>query len=623
MRTKLQPLLFFAPILCLVNLSGCRSNFQPIEKPLLSAPSTITTPPLIQKQSASLYQHTEVRPFADDFHLRLKAIEELLAIGAGNAAKESAESINPATLSTLQQMRLNLLYIQILLNFGEAEQAIEKLTFIQPNLFTQEDKIKYFQSQAFAFSLTGNLLESAKSRIELHLLLPEVERSKNQAAIIETLNLLPESALQYAQTNELAGWMSLAKVSQLIDHTEFTSQLRQWRATFPDHPADTSLLAQLNDISHELTQPKAIAILLPESGTFAQAGSAIRAGFMAAYNHANSTTSLRFYNTSQITSSLSLYDLAVTEGAALVIGPLNKESIKNISESPLLSIPVLALNHIDGLKKENLYQFALSPIDDAEQISNKVRLDGYLKVLALVPDNSTGQRINSYFHENIESFGGSLLESQSYNTKDTDFSLTIKKLLNIDESDLRYQQILKIVPTAKYIPRTRQDAQALLLSARSSEARSINPQLKFYQTNNIPVYAMANVYTGQPNPSQDVDLNGITFCDIPWFFVESYSGEMNIDALKDSWQKFTTEYLKLFAMGIDAFDLTSRINDLKYNSFPGASGLLSLTNENRIKRDLVCASFINGKPEIINQVKHTSFSLSRTNNSSHNNVDYN
>jgi outer membrane PBP1 activator LpoA protein len=594
-----------------VNLSGCRTNSHPIETRLPLV--TITRLPLkneLIKASEPLYQHSTSPLTPEEIQVRFQTIEALITSGHDNTAKENADAINPADLSSAQQSQLNLLYAQILLNFGEAEQAIEKLVTIEPNQLEHENKIKYFQSQAFAFALTNNLLESAKSRIELHNLLSEADGEKNQVAIIEILNFLPESALQNAQTNELAGWMSLAKLSKRINQSEFADQLSQWRAAFPDHPANEALLIQSHGISDIPVDSKSMAILLPESGPFAEAGKAIRAGFMAAYNHAKSTHRLQFYDTSQA-SFPNLYNLALADGATFMIGPLDKESIQNLANSTTLSIPLLALNHIEGLQKENLYQFALSPIDDVAQLSNKLRQDGYLNVVTLIPDNASGQRINNYFRENVENFGGSLLETQAYNVKETDLSVTIKKLLNVDESGQRYQEILKIIPAAIYAPRRRQDVQAILLSARNTEARYINPQLKLYNPNSLPVYAMPNIYSGEPNPSQDADLNGINFCDIPWFFNKPNPDGMNISALKESWKNISGEYLKLFAMGIDAFSLISRLNDLKENEYQGVTGLLSLTSENRVKRGLVCASFINGRPEIVNTIGNKFFTDQR------------
>jgi len=609
MRPKYKPPLLCALLPGLLFFSGCAAtnptdaeNMAMQER--LPEHEVLVTQPLIRNdqpgQMVELYQHPSTPSSLEQNQQRLQSVESLIQAGDGNSAKQGADAINSAELPPEQHAQLRLLYAQIQLSFGEAEQAIESLAQIQPQQLNRDNQVKYFQSQAFAYSLTGNLLDSAKSRIELHpLITSPAELEKNQASILETLRLLPDTALQTNQTDVLAGWMSLTIILKNINQPDFDTQISQWRATFPTHPADLSFLDRPQDSPKNAPQAKAIALLLPGSGTFAQAGKAIRAGFMAAYNHADNATkpTLRFYDSEQ-SSPQTLYTQAVAEGAQLIIGPLAKEQIQSLADTVTFNIPVLALNHIPGLQKNRLYQFSLSPLDDAEQITDKAWADGHQKMLLLIPENAPGKRIATYLTEDWQDQGGTVLETQTYNPKETDFSAPIQKLLNLDESEQRYNKILALIPGIKYTPRRRQDADAILLSAYSAEARSINPQLQFYQAGDLPVYAMPTVYTGQVNASLDTDLNKITFCDTPWLFNKAYQGELNMDALKETWKQFPSAYLRLIAMGIDAYNLATRLDNLETDAYPGATGNLSLTADQRIKRQLICAKFMDGQPEI-------------------------
>lgn len=616
MRPKYKPPLLCALLSGLLFFSGCAPTpatdaggsvmqEQPPEDRDLPEQEALVTKPFIKteqpKQMLELYQQPGTLSFSDQNQQRLQSIESLIQAGDGINAKQAADIINPADLSTEQRAQLSLLYTQILLSFGEAEQAIENLALIQSQQLSPENQIKYFQSQAFAYSLTGNLFDSVKSRIELHRLITSPdELEKNQSAILEALRLLPDSDLQTNQTDTLAGWMSLANILKHINQPDFNAQINQWRTSFPTHPADLSFLNRSQDMQENAPlQIKAIALLLPESGTFAQAAKAIRAGFMAAYDHAGNMPkpTLRFYNSEQSTPQ-ALYDQAVAEGAQLIIGPLDKERLQSLADTVTFNIPVLALNHIPGLQKSLLYQFSLSPLDDTEQITHKASEDGHQNALLLIPENAAGKRIANYLTEDWQNQGSTILETQTYNPKETDFSAPIQKLLNLNESEQRYNKILTLIPGVKYIPRRRQDADAIFLSAYSAEARSINPQLQFYQTGDLPVYAMPNIYTGQINASLDADLNKITFCDIPWLFNKSYQGELSMDALKETWKQFPSAYLRLIAMGIDAYNLATRLDSLNANPYPGATGSLSLTNDQRIQRKLVCTKFTAGRPEM-------------------------
>lgn len=602
MRPKLKPLLLSALFPGLMSFSGCASTTTDTPSP---EQEVLVTQPLIRndqpEKMVELYQQATSSSFQQQNRQRLQAVEALIQTGDGVNAKQAADAINSVELSSEQRAQLSLLYAQIQLSFGEAEQAIDSMALIQPQQLSLDNQIKYYQSQAFAYSLTGNLLEGTKSRIELHpLITSPSEREKNQAAILEALHLLPDSDLQTNQTGTLAGWLSLAKILKYLNQPDFDLQLSQWRANNPTHPANLSFLGRPQDAPGIASTPaKAIALLLPGSGPFAQAGKAIRAGFMAAYNHENDKTkpTLRFYDTEQAPSQ-TLYKQAVAEGAQLIIGPLNKDHLQSLTDTATLDVPVLALNHVPGLQKNRLYQFSLSPLDDTDQITHKAWMDGHRKVLLLIPDNAPGKRIANYLTEAWQNQDGTTLETQLYNPKETDFSAPIQKLLNLDESEQRYNKIRALLPEVKYTPRRRQDADAILLSAYSPEARSINPQLQFYQADNLPVYALPTVYTGQTNTSLDSDLNKITFCDIPWLFNKAYQGELGMDALKETWTQFPSSYLRLLAMGIDAYNLATRLDTLETTPYPGATGILSLTDDQRIRRELTCTKFTDGQPEL-------------------------
>ncbi len=577
------------------------NNVQPQGQttPLMQAPLTEPAPPLYQQPASELSPEQSQH--------QLQAIDALIQAGNHDTAQKLADDLDPAALSVQQRGQLNLIYAQIALNVGEAEQALGRLELIQAQQLSPENRIKYFQSQAFAFSLTGRLLDSVKSRIELNKLLSSPdERDDNHAAILETLSLMPEPALQaqsHEAKDELAGWLSLASVLKLKeqDPAAFDAGLAKWREIFPGHPANSYLLK--NRAENADKQSLSIAVLLPESGPFAQAAKAIRAGFMAAYARQDSNGSkptIRFYDTEQSTPA-DLYNQAITDGAEFIVGPLNKEHIQSLADSVAFDVPVLALNHIPGLLKHNLYQFSLSPMDDVEQISHKAWLDGRQKALLLIPENDQGKRIVNFFTENWQGVGGSILELQSYNPKSTDFSPAIKKLLNIDESEGRYHKISQLVPSLTYTPRQRQDADALLLSAYSGEARLINPQLQYYQAGNLPIYALPAVYSGQPDPALDQDLNKITFCDTPWLLSSGQDG-LSMSALQDIWRQFTSPYLRLIAMGIDAYSLIGQLDKLDIAPYSGATGILSLMPDGRIKRELACAKFMDGRPELIDTI---------------------
>lgn len=522
-------------------------------------------------------------------------------IQAGNmpAALKELDLINQAEIPPEQRSKFSLLDAQIALSLGDAEQALHKLENVRPRLLAGDDKISFYQALAFAQALTGNSLPSVTARIRLTSLLQKPDQQReNIAAILDLLSVMPLETLNVPadMNDELAGWLSLAKILKQRDlpGVDLNAQIQQWRSTNPAHPANAEFLqayltAPQPPIANETAATPAapsgpmIAVLLPQSGAFASAANAIKAGLQAAHKVAAASAvqlPLKFYDTEQ-GDIASLYKQAVAEGAKQVIGPLVKEQIQALVSGSELTVPVLALNHVENLSKANLVQFGLSPIDEAEQLALKAHHDGRQSAILLVPNNSQGHRIGQYLTSAWQSQGGSVLGMQSYDPKQHDIGTMLNGLL--------------AAPTSANAPKPQQ---TLLLSASPEVARELAPQLKYHQNADLAVYAMPNIFSGRPNPAQDAELGKIKFCDMPWLFGEAYSGPLNQAALQSTWQNFNDTQLKLLALGLDAYNVLNQLPQLASTAYNGATGHLSLNSDNRITRKLLCAEYKAGVPVV-------------------------
>ncbi len=605
--------------LCLFLLSGCSTKqavhrYQYVNE---SIKAEYYSQRGQHKQAGQLYQALAKTKPARLNEYNLLAAEAYLQSGDSQLAQTVADSIDQNLLTAEQRNKLNLILIQIHLSNGEAEKALSKLNVTQPQNLNAEDKITFYQSLAFAHALTGNQLQSVRARIQLAPLLRYIQHEDNSKVILDTLRLLPSQTLsqQPSASDVLGGWMALAKLLNSNKYNyhsaSFQDAINGWRQLFPQHPADTDFLqAYLEDGAESLKNsfkiPAAIALLLPESGRYAKAAKTIKEGFLAAYHHPQTDyqPSIRFYDSSA-NNAVNLYRQAISEGAELVIGPLSKANIQELALETELSVPVLALNHVANLAKDNLFQFGLSPIDEAKQIASEAASHGVKKVLVLAPESKRGHRTADYLIEYWQETGGTVLESQFYNSRGSDFSVSIKNLLNLDESQFRYRKLKQFLGRGiEHQERRRADVDAILLSASAQKARSIYPQLQFYRATQVPVYASPQIYAGEPNPVADIDLNGITFCDIPWLFPDSYPGELSQESLRDSWQNLPSRYLRLIALGIDSFNIISELEHISSTPYAGATGILSLDMENRVTRQLVCAKFIKGLPVLQEKVNN-------------------
>lgn len=543
---------------------------------------------------------------ADDQKLqRLLKADTLIQAGDSQAARKELDLIKEAELSPEQRGKFNLLDAQIALSMGDAEQAIKRLKMIRPGLLSSEDKINFYQSLAFANLLQGDVLQGVNARLKLNNLLQNPQQQQaNISAIVDMLSVLPEETLQARpeMAGELSGWMSLAKILKQRNQPGFdmADQIRQWQQTFPGHAANAEFLqaylsmpvtapaaeeTEAGEQSQPTSQPIAggmVAVLLPTSGPYAAAGKAIKAGLQAAYRLVASDTPqlpLKFYDSGQNDIG-SVYQQAVADGAKQIIGPLVKEQIQALAQNTSLIVPVLALNHVENISQNNLYQFGLSPIDEAEALAFKAHQDGRQSALVLVPKTAQGERIGNYLTSSWQSHGGTVAGVQSYDPRQHDIGAMLTQLISSSS-----------YPSGQTPPR------AVLLSANADAARELAPQLKYHQKNDLAVYAMPSIYAGTPNPVQDAELGSFNFCDMPWLFDSYFSGPLSQSALQKSLQGLPDSSSRLVALGIDAYNLLGRLDQLAATPYNGATGHLSLGQDNRITRKLVCARFKGGVPQ--------------------------
>ncbi|MCK5829396.1 MAG: penicillin-binding protein activator [Methylococcales bacterium] len=562
------------------------------------------------KKAAHLFQTLALSEPKQQEQYNFLAAEALIQSGDNQTAQKLLSRIKPASLSSKQRNKLHLFSAQIYLSRGDAHQALSDLKLTQAYNLQNKDKITYYQSLAFAYSLTGKQLSSAQARTQLSPLLSnDEERQNNNTVIFSTLNALPLSTLtsnESTSSGTFRGWIALARIFKADqshqNNSNIQANLIEWKQLYSDHPANSGFLdSYLKESPVVIKQPSSIAFLLPESGRFALAARVIKEGFMAAYNLNQSgfQPALLFYDSS-INNTADLYHQAISDGAELIIGPLSKDNIKTLAADSELTIPVLALNHVPHLFKNNLFQFGLSPIDETKQIATRAFIKGNKNVLLITPETTQGNRAADSLTEYWQEIGGTVIESQYYNAKDNDFSVSIKELLNLNESKDRYKRLKHFLATdIEHKPRVRQDADAIFLSAFPKKARSIYPQLQFYGATKIPVYAVNQLYSGIHNPMLDRDLNKVIFCDIPWLSPQTYTGNLSQQSLQEIWKNFPIKYLRLMALGIDSLSLIGRLNQISITPYEGATGKLSLNHENRITRQLVCAKFEKGGIQLL------------------------
>ncbi len=316
-----------------------------------------------------------------------------------------------------------------------------------------------------------------------------------------------------------------------------------------------------------------IGVLLPQSGPLGGVSKDIYQGIQTARNSLASNTTVQLYDVSN-GGAVGQYKRAVADGADMIVGPLDKESLAELLANPqTLSRPLLSLNyltqnrHIPGA----LYQFGLLPEDEARQVAQFAASRGQRTAIVMVPASSWGARIAQAFRASYQNNGGQVLVVQQY----------------ADTPSKSYAQAVRSA-----LANSQGRASMVFMAATPSQARILGPLLA-EQASNLPVYATSHIFSGKVDASKDRALDGITYTEIPWVMENLQSGRLN-----------ASTYPRMFALGMDAFLIAKNLPNIARNPnsrVDGKTGNISLAGNRQVQRSLLFATFDNGIPRPLGQ----------------------
>ena len=528
-------------------------------------------------------------------------------------ARGLINDINPSQLTDQNLPKYSQLSATIQLKDGQVDNARRILTntHLEQQLKTlepaQEGAIRELRAQAFERS--GQLQESIAERISLSALLTSREATNtNQEALWQSLMSLPLSDLEDKATTTSGsitqGWYALASLSKnnVQDLESQQAALSKWLAQWHSHPAANNLpkdLRLLQTLTNQ--QPKKIALLLPMQGRLAEAGEAVRDGFLAAYyqqQHTHHTLpNVRQYDTSK--GAVAALQLAINEGADLIIGPLDREDVNQITHLNNLPVPVLSLNYPDQQPTQpiaNFYQFGLAVEDEARQAARQAIAEGHKRAVIVTGTQEANERSAQAFISEWKKLGGAVIGRSTFSTQEK-FSESIRNLMLLDESQSRATLLQQQLGTKfEFTPRRRDDVDIIFMAVSPGQGRQVKPTLAFYYANNISTYATSSIYSGDVDAINNEDLNGVLFNTLPWIF-DNTSPEKQAIAQNT---KSAAVYGRLHALGVDAFHLYSRLPLLKeapQMRVYGSTGSLHLLADGRIEREQMWARFNAGLAE--------------------------
>lgn len=537
--------------------------------------------------------------------LRLSAAD--LAYRQGNAG-QSAQILQQVPMEQLkpgQQIFANTLSAELAMTRNQPKAALTALS--HPSLqqlgeMPEEQQVRTGTVRARALEADGQTLAAARERVFIAPMLEGEAAGKNHEAIWTLIASLPTDQLQPNATDDLGGWMALAQAVKTAGTLEQQqAAIDTWRAQNPKHPAAINLPLPLTKLKELASQPLSkIALLLPQDGQLAAVGKALREGFMAAHYQAQQAgqkpPAIEFYDSSKLTSMDEFYRKAQADGVQLVVGPLEKPLVKQLSTRPQLPITTLALNYSEGDQgPAQLFQFGLAAEDEAREVSRRARADGLHRAAIMVPKGEWGDRVLRAFSQDWQANGGSIVATERVD-QPVQLAQQIADMFQLRQSEARAKSLQNAAGTnVAAQPSRRQDIEFIFLAATPQQAQQIKPTLNFQYAGDVPVYATSHVYSASGDVNQYNDMTGIRFCETPWLLETSDPLRQQVVA---QWPQAAGSLGRLYAMGADAYRLAPRLGQLKAlpdSRIEGQSGSLGMTQTQRVVRQLSWAQFVSGQ----------------------------
>jgi uncharacterized protein len=340
-----------------------------------------------------------------------------------------------------------------------------------------------------------------------------------------------------------------------------------------------------------------IALLLPITGRTASAAVSVRDGFLAAYYQTPAAGRLpvRIYDTGVLSVAEAL-SRASGSGAEIIVGPLTREEVIAAAQFVNTRLPLLALNFLpaETPAPPRFYQYALSPEEEARLVARRILADQHRRGIALVPAGEWGTRVLAAFRQELESDGGQLIATATFDPSRTDYSEAVTQTLGLSDSQARYRRLEGVVGTKlQFEPRRRGDIGFIFSPAPANSERLLRPQLRFHFAGDIPTYATSSAF--EPDVRANQDLDGLMFPDMPWILGGELADAVRA-ATREAWPNSGLQRSRLFAFGFDAYRLALALRNRPGDvNIEGLTGRLSFDSERRIRRELNWAQLHDGE----------------------------
>ncbi|MCO6550143.1 MULTISPECIES: penicillin-binding protein activator [unclassified Gilliamella] len=375
--------------------------------------------------------------------------------------------------------------------------------------------------------------------------------------------------------------------------------INNWAIQYPDHPAKEiiSILTGEQTLAVDANAKK-VALLLPLNSSSRIFGETIRQGYMDGIKFFPQEPQQNVIILDTTSAPMNtLIQQAQEQNVELIVGPLlKKEVIELKSLEP--AIPVLALNKVDNTtaSANKICYFALSPEDEAKDAADHIYSQNKIKPLLLVPQNDLGKRVAQSFAAQWSQLSAN--SSQAYvqyfgNTQTLSANMNRNIGISLAGNPILIDETLSGGMVSAGFD-------AIYVYSSYDELTLIKPMLDMGANKTIGNSSAVTLYSSSKshvaNASNDFnyDMNKTEYADIP--MVINQMDKVNTNIPSNIQKDYSL--IRLYAMGIDAWRLTNRFNQLNSyqpNFLDGMTGKLSTSDQCEVTRALSWQQYIYGE----------------------------
>ncbi|QTA80389.1 Outer membrane ligand-binding receptor [Desulfonema limicola] len=346
----------------------------------------------------------------------------------------------------------------------DSHARISTIYLILGNTYTAD------KSPANAFYFFAKSFETAED-LEKEIVLSRIKKSVQSLAIEEIQSLMErvtsESAREY-----LLFQLGSENIKNGL-YEDGVRVLNQFIDMYPEHEYKQEAERLISEAEERIymsgkKETHSIGCLLPLTGSYKLYGNQALKGIELALDKSEIKDLINIIikdtGSDPELARIAVEEL-VNENVSAIIGPIiTSESAALAAQKA--GIPIITLTQKDGITETGDYVFRhfLTPRLQVKAITDyAVNKLGLYNFAVLFPDEKYGTTFMNLFWEELSALGGTIVASESYNTRQTDFKGPIRRIL-------------------------RQGFDAIFIPDSAKKAGLIIPQLTFYGARKVPLF---------------------------------------------------------------------------------------------------------------------------------------